>query len=65
VIAIFGQPGEQVAVITRRPQGYFITHVEGRRRARVNGRVVGAEAVALAHADRIEVGGEELEFLLD
>jgi hypothetical protein len=65
VIAIFGQPGDQVAVVTRRPQGYFITHVEGRRRARVNGRFIGSEALALAHADRIEVGGEELEFLLD
>ena len=24
-----GRPGVQAAVITRRPQGYFITHVEG------------------------------------
>lgn len=65
VIATFGRPGEEVAVVTRRPQGYFITHVEGRRHARVNGRAIGPEAHALAHGDRIEVGGEALEFLLD
>jgi pSer/pThr/pTyr-binding forkhead associated (FHA) protein len=65
VIATFGRPGEQLAVVTRRPQGYFITHVEGRRHARVNGRVIGLEAHSLAHGDRIEVGGEELEFFLD
>jgi hypothetical protein len=31
----------------------------------VNGRVIGLEAHSLAHGDRIEVGGEELEFFLD
>src|SRR5882672_1275232 len=28
-LTTLGKPGVQVAVITRRPQGYFITHVEG------------------------------------
>jgi hypothetical protein len=65
VIALFGQPGEQLAVITRRPHGYFIAHVEGRRRARVNGHAIGSEARALRHGDRFEVGGEALDFLLD
>jgi len=65
VIATFGRPGEQVAVITRRPGGYFITHVEGRRRPRVNGQPIGTEARALEHRDRIEVADEALEFLLD
>ena len=37
VVATFGRPGRRVAVITRRPQGYFLWHVEGRRRLRVNG----------------------------
>jgi hypothetical protein len=29
-LTTLGKPGVQVAVITRRPQGFFITHVEGR-----------------------------------
>ena len=28
-LTTLGKPGVQVAVFTRRPHGYFITHVEG------------------------------------
>ncbi len=65
VIATFGKPGEQVAVITRRPHGYFVTHVEGRRHPRVNGQSIGLEPRALRHGDRIEVGDETFELVLD
>lgn len=65
VIATFGTPGDQVAVITRRPHGFFVTHVEGRRHARVNGRPIGLDAHALRHGDVIEVGDAKLELLLD
>ena len=37
-LTTLGKPGVQVAVITRRPQGYFITHVEGANRPAVNGK---------------------------
>ena len=30
-VVTLGKPGTQVAVVSRRPQGYFIAHVEGRR----------------------------------
>ena len=30
VVATFGRSGDHLAVIARRPHGYFITHVEGR-----------------------------------
>jgi len=65
VVATFGRPGEQTAVFTRRPHGYFITHVEGRRYPRVNRRSIGKEARVLHHGDVIEVADEKLEFLLD
>jgi hypothetical protein len=65
VIAIFGTPGDHLAVITRRPHGFFLNHVEGRRRARVNGRPIGPEARALKDRDVIEVGDVTLELLLD
>ena len=64
VVATFGRPGDQVAVITRRPHGFFITHVEGRRYPRVNRQSIGKEARALQHGDVIEVADEKLEFSL-
>ncbi|MBV9360042.1 MAG: FHA domain-containing protein, partial [Betaproteobacteria bacterium] len=41
-LTTLGKPGVQVAVLTRRPQGYFITHVEGAKRPTVNGQEIGA-----------------------
>ncbi|MBZ0095618.1 MAG: FHA domain-containing protein [Sulfuricella sp.] len=60
----FGTAGEQVAVIMRRPPGYFITHVEGNKTARVNGQGIGSEPHALQDGDVIEVGQEKFEFFL-
>lgn len=65
VIAIFGRSGEQLAVITRRPHGYFIAHVEGRRYPRVNGETLGRQPRPLHHGDRVEVADEQLEFMQD
>ncbi len=60
----FGTAGEQVAVVMRRPPGYFITHVEGNKTARVNGQAIGSETHALQEGDMIEVGQEKFEFFL-
>lgn len=65
VVATFGIPGDQLAVITRRPHGYFITHVEGRNFPRVNNEALGKDARPLQQGDVIEVADEKLEFLLD
>ena len=35
-LTTLGKPGVQVAVIARRPHGYFITHVEGAKFPVVN-----------------------------
>jgi pSer/pThr/pTyr-binding forkhead associated (FHA) protein len=64
VVATFGRPGEALAVVTRRPHGYFITHVEGRRYPRVNSRSIRKEARLLHDGDVIEVADEKLELLL-
>ena len=58
-----GRPGVQVAVITRRPQGYFITHVEGSQPA-VNGQSIGAQAHSLQDHDVIELAGVKMEFFV-
>ncbi|MGB7543088.1 MAG: FHA domain-containing protein [Burkholderiales bacterium] len=57
-----GKPGVQVAVITRRPQGYFITHVEGANFPVVNGKTLDVQAHALNDHDVIELAGVKMEF---
>ena len=61
-LTTLGKPGVQVAVITRRPQGYFITHVEGAQFPIVNGKTLDAQAHALNDHDIIELAGVKMEF---
>jgi hypothetical protein len=63
-LATFGKPGIQVAVINRRPQGYSITHVEGKKYPQVNNKSIGENACPLADGDEIDVGGEKLKFFM-
>ena len=63
-LTTLGKPGVQVAVITKRPNGYFITHVEGQVHPMVNGSSTGAQAFALSDHDIIELAGVKMEFYL-
>jgi pSer/pThr/pTyr-binding forkhead associated (FHA) protein len=63
-LTTLGKPGVQVAVLTRRPQGYFITHVEGANRPQVNGQPIGPAPHALKDHDVIELAGVKMEFFL-
>ena len=63
-LTTLGKPGVQVAVLTRRPQGYFITHVEGSNRPTVNGQAIGAAPHSLKDHDVIELAGVKMEFFL-
>lgn len=63
-LTTLGKPGVQVAVIARRPHGYFITHVEGARFPAVNGKTLDAQAHPLADHDVIELAGTKMEFFL-
>jgi hypothetical protein len=63
-LTTLGKPGRQVAVITRRPHGYFITHVEGASFPLVNGRAIDAQARPLRDHDIIEIAGVKMEFFL-
>ena len=64
-LTTLGKPGMQVAVITKRPNGYFITHVEGQVFPMVNGGSAGAQAFALSDHDVIELAGVKMEFYLN
>jgi pSer/pThr/pTyr-binding forkhead associated (FHA) protein len=63
-LTTLGKPGVQVAVITRRSHGYFITHVEGTMFPVVNGRQLDAQAHPLQDHDVIELAGVKMEFYL-
>lgn len=63
-LTTLGKPGLQVAVLTRRPQGYFITHVEGAARPTLNGQQIGPAPTALKDHDVIELAGVKMEFFL-
>jgi hypothetical protein len=58
-----GRPGHQVAVITRRPTGYFNAHVEGEVFPAVNGTNLGSAAHPLRDKDVIELAGVTMEFV--
>jgi len=63
-LTTLGKPGLQVAVIAKRPHGYFITHVEGRQFPIVNGKELDAQAVPLGDHDVIEIAGIKMQFFL-
>ncbi|MEN3109887.1 FHA domain-containing protein [Uliginosibacterium paludis] len=63
-LTTLGKPGVQVAVITRRPHGYFITHVEGDSFPILNGKHLDAQAHLLGDHDVIELAGVKMEFYL-
>jgi hypothetical protein len=63
-VTTLGKPGYQVAIITRREQGYFITHAEGKVFPSVNGEEIGMQAHRLNENDTIEIAGVKMGFFL-
>jgi pSer/pThr/pTyr-binding forkhead associated (FHA) protein len=63
VVTTIGKPGVAVASITKRPQGFVVSHVEGATRPSVNGTVIGAEPVPLRHGDLLELAGTQMQFV--
>ncbi|UCV29282.1 FHA domain-containing protein [Ferribacterium limneticum] len=63
-LTTLGKPGLQVAVIAKRPHGYFITHVEGSQFPVVNGKSLDAQAYPLGDHDVIEIAGIKMAFFL-
>lgn len=62
-LTTLGKPGVQVAVIARRPHGYFITHVEGANFPVVDGVALEANKPhPLKDHDIIELAGVKMEF---
>jgi predicted component of type VI protein secretion system len=63
-LTTLGKPGKQVAVITRRQNGYVIAHGEGAERPQVNGQAIEPAGHLLGHGDVIEIAGVRMAFAL-
>ena len=61
-LTTLGKPGLQVAVLTRRPLGYFITYVEGANYPVVNSKPLDDQPRQLKEHDIIELAGVKMEF---
>lgn len=62
-VTTIGKPGVAVAAITKRFQGFVVTHVEGAEKPTLNGIAVGAEPVALKNGDVLELAGTQMQFV--
>lgn len=63
-LTTLGKPKVQVAVIARRPQGYFIAHVEGANFPMINGTPINSQPQGLNDYDVIELAGVKMTFFL-
>ena len=64
ILTTLGRAGVQVAVISHRQHGYFLSHVEGVNRPLVNGHAIGMQTHPLGDGDVIELAGTQMQFAL-
>lgn len=59
-----GKAGVQTAVIARRGDGYFITHLEGEHSPKVDGVPIGEQSLQLHDGNVIQLGNVKMQFTL-
>lgn len=59
-----GKPGVQTAVIARRNDGFFLSHLEGENTPLVNGAAIGDKSWHLQDGDTIQIGNVKMQFYL-
>ena len=57
-----GKPGVATAVIARRTDGYFISHLEGGIPPTVTGKNIGGDTLKLNDGDVIQIGNIKMQF---
>jgi hypothetical protein len=62
-VTTIGKPGIGVAVISKRPGGFVIAHMDGTSPPLLNGTAVGLETVVLKNCDTIELAGTQMQFV--
>jgi len=60
-----GKTGKDSAMIARREDGYYVSHLEGDTPPRVNDESIGDSSPRLNAGDRVRIGKLELHFYLD
>lgn len=60
-----GKTGMESAMIARREDGYYVSHLEGETAPLINDDPIGDRSVRLAAGDRLRIGKLELHFYLD
>lgn len=66
-VTTLGRPGIQIAAIMRKPDGYFLMHIESDGdidKPTLNSDFIGDEPVMLHSGDALTVAGIEVEFML-
>jgi len=59
-----GKPGVQTAVIARREDGFYLSHLEGENSPLVNSKPIGETSYELKTGDSIQIGNVKLLFSL-
>lgn len=60
-----GKPGVATAVITRRNDGYFLSHLEGDTPPLVDNKPIGTHSYKLIDGETVQIGNIKMQFFLD
>ena len=60
-----GKPGVATAVITRRTEGYFLSHLEGDKPPLIENKPIGTHSYKLVDGDTVQIGNIKMQFFLD
>ena len=60
-----GKPGVATAVITKRSDGYFISHLEGKYPPSVGSESIGDRSIKLSDGDTIKIGNIKMQFYME
>lgn len=66
-VTTLGRPGIQIAAIMKKPEGYFLMHIESEDRTdrpRLNDNMIGDDPVLLSSGDSLNVAGIDVQFML-
>ena len=66
-VTTLGRPGIQIAAIVKKPEGYFLMHIESDGKVdppRLNSNSIGDEPVLLRSGDALNVAGIDVQFML-
>lgn len=60
-----GKPGVATAVISKRNEGYYISHLEGKKPPTIGNTPIGEKAEKLHDGDIIQIGNVKMQFYLE